>query len=278
MKSLLIALIFSFSAFSNPIFVNVKPSGKQTPYLLTLMLNHLQVEQISTDNAKVILKNLKEMNTNLSGVKPLNQKFFLSSEVYKSILNFRFKTKVSSDILSSIQIKKIEKKLNQFKIIYSPFSQFIIQSVYQDFVEFLEGNYIDRYQTLSNVEGITYLKSQKLKKVIKYSGRWANMILDLAPERFNKIATELIINFSENAKIQSKVFELHSPIMNTKQPPLTGLDLVEVTAFLNTRDIIPEKEAISPKMDAIKAIDGLNVDPLEKATQDIDELFKNNKL
>lgn len=278
---IIFCFLLSLPCFSAEVFNSITVKKAKTPYLLTLIIDHLKIVPLAPSKAKVILRKLKSLSDNLEQMDPINQKFFISSEIYKAALNFEFKKKSSQDTINGVDIEKLEKRLIQYKVIYSPFAQFIIQSTYQDFAPFLKDNFIDRYQSMTTSSGLKYVKAQKLKKLLKYSGKWVIAINDLAPEKLNGICTQLIMNYLENAKLQSKIFKLHALKQEKKNPPLEGFELAKVQSFLNKEasDQLNESPPkSSPKREATKAIENINVDPVDKATQDIDKLFEQQSL
>lgn len=279
MKALmLLAIIFIPQVcFANKIFNSIEVN-ENSPYLLTPILEHLKNENIEKDQAKDIILSLRVLNQNLEGINPLNQKFFITSEVYKAVLNYKFKKKTSIDTISILQVKAIEEKLSKFKPIYSSFSQFVIQSVLLDLNPFLKDGLLDRFQNLNNFDSSNYTTVKLLRNTLKYSGRWANYIHSAPPIEFNQTITELIHIFLKNASNQSILFHFHAPELKEKIPLFSGLQKVEVESYLNQNETelktVSEENQINEK--AIEAIKKIQVDPIDQAHKEIDAIINSN--
>lgn len=282
MKFLILFFLFlnSFNLRAEDVFKSITVNTDKTPYLLQLMLTHLQSEIIDIKDSQEILKGLIELEENLRGLSLVDQKFFVVSEVHKSILNFKFKVKTTTDTLSSFEIKALPKKLNDNKVVYSPFSQFIIQSTYLDFEAYLEKDYFDNYQTLKNIRNRSFKKANQLRKALKYSGQWVNNINSHLPNKFNQLVTQVIKNFVKNASIQSKVFFIHSPKLKEANPVFSGLGDIKIKSFLslNPAEVDQTPPDLEVERKAFDAVKSLKIDPIDKAREDIDKLFENNDL
>ena len=280
---LYLCILFPPFLHAEEVFNHLSTTKGNAPYLLDLALLHLQTEKIDHETAKEILRNLKSLNDNLSGISKADQHFFIISELYKSILNYKFNVKTSTDSISSIQIKSLNTNLTKYKVVYSSFAQFIIQSTYLDFEDFIKDNYFDDFQALKGNKKQSYVKATKLRKVLKYSGQWVSIISTTPATQFNKIGTDLISNFLENTSKQSQTFRLHAPQLKEPQTLINGLDHIAVETYIKA---LPDKMAtlpteISPlqiKDQAAESVKALEVDPIEKAAEDLDSLFKNNSL
>ena len=82
----------------------------------------------------------------------------------------------------------------------------------------------------------------------------------------------------QQSNIQSRLFFLHSPALKEDMSLFKGLDTAKVQSFMNKKEegfeykdpnaeILIEKSA-SPNLDMLK------IDPIEKATEEIDRLFE----
>jgi hypothetical protein len=279
---LFLAICQIHNSRAEEVFTHLRAIPKVTPYLLNVSLNHLQTENIPPNLSQKIIKSLETINENIEKLKRADQTFFIISEMYKSILNFKFKTISSTDTLSTVQIKSISKRLELNKVIYSSFAQFIIQSTILDFKDFIKDDYFDNFQALKNTRSSSYLKENKLKKILKYSGQWVNIISSTTPNQFNKICTELLVSFLKNAAIQSKIFLLHAPQLVVATPILTGFPSVKIQSFM-AKDFsnLPVDQISAPvetRREALETVKQLEIDPVERASEDIDAIFKNGNL
>ena len=274
----ILLLSLSYSSYAHKIFEEITLAKSTAPYLLKITMDHLRLEKLSTTEAQEAITNLKELNENTNGTQLIDQHFFIVSGIYKSALNYKFKVSSSTDTLSSLQVKSLNEKLANNKLIYTPFAQFIIKSVYYDFEEYLKDNYFDNFQALKNSDNKSFLKANQLRKLLKYSGQWVNTILSSSPTQFNQICTQVILAFLQQSNIQSRLFFLHSPALKEDMSLFKGLDTAKVQSFMNKKEegfeykdpnaeILIEKSA-SPNLDMLK------IDPIEKATEEIDRLFE----
>ena len=195
----ILLLSLSYSSYAHKIFEEITLAKSTAPYLLKITMDHLRLEKLSTTEAQEAITNLKELNENTNGTQLIDQHFFIVSGIYKSALNYKFKVSSSTDTLSSLQVKSLNEKLANNKLIYTPFAQFIIKSVYYDFEEYLKDNYFDNFQALKNSDNKSFLKANQLRKLLKYSGQWVNTILSSSPTQFNQICTQVILAFLQQS-------------------------------------------------------------------------------
>lgn len=276
---------FQISYAAN-IFSNLNVNKSVAPYILELILNHIQTSQLTDSETKLIATELQQLNQNISSQNKPDQQFFIISELYKAVLNYDFKKKSSSDTIDKKQIENLSTLLLNYKVIYTPFSAFIIQSTINDFQEFTKDGFLDNYQATKSSRNSSYLKENQLKKVLKYSGQWVSLISSIPAEKFNNICTDLLIEFIKNTARQSSLFKLHAQKSLKPVYPLEGFqsptmqNILNNTADIKNEQIMTETTApvstISSKAKAQQVIKDLNVDPVEKAADDIDLIFKNN--
>lgn len=269
---LIFFILTSQSIYSANIFKQISISSQKAPYFFQLILIHLQMQPIETRDAQEILQHLIEINKNMGLLPLIDQKFFTTSEIYKSLLNFPFDIKTSTDTINSSDLKSLKKKLDRNKVTYSPFSQFIIESTYLDFKNWLK---IEDFRSAPNMSPKEIFH---LKKLLKYSGPWVNHINSYSPAQFNQLTTKVIINFLRTARIQLQAFPVYSRARKKPTPFLTGLSDIRIKNFLELKPDSSTLPISKEDESAINEVKDLQVDPIDKAQEDIDKFFKNNSL
>lgn len=290
MIKLLLSLIFftSLNALSNvsstkkiQAFNLVGIAESDTPYIIKLMLDHLKETPIPRNTEKKILKNLVKINDNFVNINKVNKTFLVTSESYKSILNFKsgLTSKSGSVMISELEV--VRKKLKKFKLIYTDFSQYIISKSLDDFNPYLEDNFLDQYQSNSNGNSKKLIKIAQLKKIIKYSGPWIHAISSSPAKTFNEQLVELISNFFRNLAEQSYIFTLHKSeqLEAISKPPFTGLNNIQILNIISGKsEQIPDPTSSdirkSAKADAINEVKKLKLSVPANPSQDIDELIQ----
>jgi hypothetical protein len=278
---LLINIKSSFSQDSNP-FKSLSTNNQDTPYLITLMLQHLQSVTTPQDETVQILKDLSRINTNFQNMNKLNKLFLVTSESQKSILNFKYDNQLKSNSVMTAELALVEAKLKKNALIYTDFSEYIITEVTKDFEEFLEDGFLDNYQNSSSVNSKKIVKIAKLRKRIKYSGPWVHSILTAPAKSFNEQLSFLISTFFRNLAEQSLLFTLHKTPNNAGEAPtmFIGLNDIRVKNYISgSASITPDQDSTEiqkkAKKEAIEDIKKLKIIVPANPSQDIDNLIKN---
>ena len=270
-----------YSQTLNP-FKSLSTNSEETPYLITLMLKHLQTVNAPQDEATQILKDFSRINKNFKNMNKLNKLFLVTSESQKSILNFKYDNRLKSNSVMVSELTLVRAKLEKNNLIYTDFSEYIITEATKDFDDFLENGFLDNYQNSSSVDSKKIVEIAKLKKRIKYSGPWVHSILTTPAKSFNEQLSFLISTFFRNLAEQSQLFTLHKTPHNTGEAPIMflGLNDIRVKNYLSgSASITPDKDSTilqkKAKDDAIKDIQKLKITVPADPSQDIDNLIKN---
>ncbi len=179
--------------------------AKEPPYLSGLEVKQkglsseleVMVEQLSTSKAlklkeaKDLADAMKVANADLSKAPKANALFLIKSEIYKSLLGSSFLPHRSRLSFSTGLLKSVEAKLKKHKLIYAPFSQWVIASVLSELDPFRKDGFIDKYQSVSGNDIKTRTRALELNRLSRYLGPWIIEFLDKTPEQFNQLTDQI---------------------------------------------------------------------------------------
>ncbi len=275
-RFLLVLCLFKTSFVYSNDFSNIRIEADSAPYVMVLILQHLKEIPPGPEVSSDILDFMSSINENLINLDQVNRTFLTTSEVYKSILNYRMDFLTFKQKVTIQQIKDIKKKFDQNQTVYSSFSQFIIDSVLKDFEPYLAKDFLSRYHKQNTFDTKEYKKSMELKKRLKYSGPWLNIISSLNPEKFNRHLVKVIHYLLQNLSAQSKIFTLHNKLHNQKTYPQLFIDLPSSTSTPTTISAEPDASQIKKmaKETATEAVKNLKIEKSNNPSKEIDKLIK----
>ena len=114
-----IAIAISFTLFSihakdkSLITDNLATNETTSPYLLTLMIQHLQASQISAKDARQLQEKIISINHSLQFVSKVNLTFFITSEMHKFILNYKFLNSIKTEVIIPSHIIAMQNKFKK---------------------------------------------------------------------------------------------------------------------------------------------------------------------
>jgi hypothetical protein len=281
---ILFLIIFDFnlvSAQDNNPFKLISTNEQDTPYLIKVMLEHLQTVNTPTEESIQLLNDMNRINLNFQNMNKLNKLFLVTSESQKAILNFKHSGSAKSNTIMSTELSMVQQKLKSNDLIYSNFSKYIINESTRDFDQFQEKEFLDNYQNNSSKDSKKLLKIAQLKRRIKYSGPWINAILTSHAKSFNEELSLLITTLFRNLAEQSLLFTLHKTNSNGGEAPVMflGLSDIRIKNYISSSaSIVPDLTSSTiqknAKENAIEDVEKLKITIPANPSQDIDKLIK----
>ena len=278
-----IAIAISFTLFSihakdkSLITDNLATNETTSPYLLTLMIQHLQASQISAKDARQLQEKIISINHSLQFVSKVNLTFFITSEMHKFILNYKFLNSIKTEVIIPSHIIAMQNKFKKNTLLYSSFAKFIIDSVQKDFLIFLPYDFLKNYQNISSAASRNHKKVAQLRKVVKFSGPWVKKITTLPVKDFNLLCTTIILDFFNHLEQQVKIFPHQIRSYNQKEHPPIFIGIKSVQSV--DKDPADNSKANSPPTDMAKKNAKKDLKELKKMdpiapTKDIDKLLQ----
>jgi hypothetical protein len=161
---------------------------------LRIIVQHLNYSDISKEQAQEVITACELINNDTTHMDSINLLFLIKSEIYKGLLNNQYLSYGDSIQISEVIVKSIEEKFKKFKISYSPFAQWIFNSIIEDLKPYREDNFLNRYQTVSRTNMKEMSKSLNLQKALKYISPWIIALESQTPEMFNNTLTSISID------------------------------------------------------------------------------------
>lgn len=279
LKSSLIILLFTLTPqVKGKNLSGLEIVSESLPYEVELMIKHLKQSALDQEEQDLLVANLDLINDDLGSLDKKTLMFLFKSEIYKGILTNQYlklddKVQFSQSTLSTINLK-----LEKHKVIYSNFSSWSIQSIYNDIFAFSDNNFLNRYQNINRSNPKETLMAKKLNKVLKYVSPLLFAFLSLSPERYNHLSKNIILDtFSRISKKSFYFKSLYFKGSSSKDVlfklPTISLSVRENPAINETSlRIDAEKEKKAAEVD-IKNLDNSDLSPISSK---IDEIIPNN--
>src|SRR5690606_10011531 len=131
------------------VFSQIKINSELIPYEMELMIKHLEKfppsEEVTplNDELKIIGQDMSFSDKEISY-------FLFKSEIYKQILdNEVIRLEAGSIRVTSALIKEIKKKIDENKLVYSDFSQWIILSMTSDLNPYIQDGFLDKSENIN---------------------------------------------------------------------------------------------------------------------------------
>lgn len=268
MKKMIFMVFISFQAFSiEPPFLKglvVKQKGFSSE--LEVMVDQLSKSKMITyKEAQEIADAARVSNVDLSKAPKSNALFLIKSEIYKSLLENSFLPQKSRLTLSSSLIKTLDAKLKKHRLIYGPFSKWIMDSIKTELSSYMADDFIDKYQSVSGNDIKARTRAMELERLAKYLGPWILEFLDRSPEEFNAL-TDLVAGASLKSLARKGFYFAN---FSDDYSSSFGEELFSVPSLKGPI----ESKAQESKDKGLKEI---KADRLEKGKADVQELAPNS--
>lgn len=282
MKKLTFLILFFFSHYTlsqdkiSPLN-ELSASETRTPYVMQLMIKHLSKYTTSSQKIEKTIGYCKLINKDLSKTPLANIIFLLKSEVHRGILESQYLSRKNMIQINESFLKGIEKKLSQFNLVYSEFSQWIIDSILKELSPYRKDQFILRYQSLGRTDFQGKKRAEKLMKSLSYVSAWLEIFDKYTPQKFNKLVNKVGIDILKQLSNKSYYFQKHS--FGSAKKDLGDIFIVpniDTTITSSENSTVPEKslseEQQAAKEKAQNTVENLKVDDMSATSKLIDKL------
>jgi len=274
MKFLYFILLLPLSVFSQ-----IKINSELIPYEMELMIKHLEKfppsEEVTplNDELKIIGQDMSFSDKEISY-------FLFKSEIYKQILdNEVIRLEAGSIRVTSALIKEIKKKIDENKLVYSDFSQWIILSMTSDLNPYIQDGFLDKSENINRNNEKDLLRLKNLQKMMSYLSPWLEIFSRMTPQQFNQIVSTLSRNtihkiaqktfYFQNFSLKLEKQEAQELFTFPASSPATASKKEAIENINAPRGLSEESQ--NRKEEAVQSVEDLEANPLE-ASELIDKL------
>lgn len=249
---LILSLILSVSSFAQ----TLSPQGIDLKPISKLAINHLNEIPINTKNLSA---KIKKLNDSFKLVDQSTRSEILEIAITnKLLLNSQIESGIKN--LTTSLIKQAQDKLKTNSTILTNFSKEVISMILDDYLEYFQEGFLNRYQSFSRNDPKEVRKFRQLKSKLKLTSSWVHSFIDLNAKDFNILCSKVIIE-----AIDLSIDESYYLGKFTKQKPT---DTAAFEFIIKKSDPQPPK-----KVETLKgAVDTIDNDILESASEQIDTL------
>lgn len=250
---MIILLIFiSFSGFAQ----KITSKGIDLKVLSKLAINHLNEIPPNNNNLE---EKVQKLNLNFKMIDQLSRsEIFEIAITNKLLLNSQLDNEIKT--LTTSLIKQTQEKLKTNETILTNFSKELMNRVIDDYLEYFEEGFINRYQSFSRNNPQEVKKYRQLKSKLKLTSSWIHRFLDLNAKDFNTLCTLVIME-----AIDLSIDESYYLGQFTRQSP-SNIETFELVSKIIVKD--PPKSPETLK----SAVDKVDDNILESASEEIDSL------
>lgn len=244
--------IFSFCTLCQ----NFEAESIDLQPLSKLALSHVNEVQ---HNTKSIKDKIEKLNISFKTINTKAQSQILeTSLINKILLNSQIESVVKN--LTTSLIKQVQVKLKKNTTILTGFSKEIMNKILDDYLEYFEEGFLNRYEGFSRNNSKEVKKYRELKSKLKFTSSWVHAFIDLNVKEFNQLCSKIIAEAIE-LSIDEAYYLGQFTLQKTSK----------VAAFKVLESQKNQKQ--TPKKQTLKgAIKGLEEDILENASGAIDSL------
>ena len=163
--------------------------------LLKGIASHLKGSEHGDKYIRSIKESITSINQNAKYFKRSELISFINIIFYKMVLNYHKDKFNKGEQITSSQIFILRKKFNENKIVYTQFSQYILQALINDFAPYLEKDFIIHYQNKSRRESKQLEMIRELKIKEKFLLPWINIAISRSAVNFNNMINNFIAKY-----------------------------------------------------------------------------------
>lgn len=245
----IILSIKCYAQVLKPIDIDLKPISK-------LAVSHLNEIPLNTEDLK---NQIERLNKNFKLVDQATRSEILEIAITnKLLLNSHIKSGVKN--LTTSLIKQAQEKLKKNSTILTSFSKEVMNKIIDDYLEYFQEGFLNRYQSFSRNDPKEVRKYRQLKSKLKLTSSWIHSFIDLNAKEFNTLCSKIIIE-----ALELSVDESYYLGQFTKQ---ISVDSASFELVIKKTDT-----TVPVKNETLKgAVETIDSDLLESASQEIDSI------
>lgn len=276
-RTLLIALTFCLSTHAQ-VLKEFKVSAENFSSELELIVDQLSKDkEISYKRAEDLLNAASVINEDVKVIPRPNALFLIKSEIYKGLLGSSLLPKDKGVLVNAAFLSGIEKKLDENRKNYTPFSSWVMLSILEEISPYRRDGFLDKYLDLKSSDVKERAKALKLKKLVGYTSPWLAKFNNATAEEFNNLSTDIAENLLILIAKKTYYFkQFASSLSNGTTEQL--FEIPTISPDKTKSDSLPEadleQEKTKAKSEGEKAMDVLEKPSFDSASEAIDGLMK----
>lgn len=246
------------------------------PYELELLIKHLE-RFPHPEKKSSYLDQLKVINQDLALANKEETFLLFKAEIYKNILdNESLKVDANAIRVTASLVQAAKEKLDQNKLVYSDFSQWVILSITSDLNEFVADGFLNRAENINRNNQQDMTRLAKLNKMLSYLSPWLEVFIRVTPQQFNQFVTVVADETIDKIVQRTFFFQNFSLKLEQREPQtLFTLPLVAPSAQNSSPEVLApanlEEASSVQKEEAQKNVQEIELDPAS-ASELIDNL------